>query len=147
MIYRRATAADVPAMVDFAIEGMRPQLSPHLRLSRDRVETMVHHFVTSVDDFNLGAFEGRTPVAAVAAFVQPNLWFERHEAHVVICRSTHPGAGARCIRALMAWAKADIRIRQVSFALEPDADGRQLAMLQRRFGFQRSQQVALWAKE
>lgn len=134
--------------MEFAITGMRPHLYPHLLLSTDKVAGMVRHFVDNTrDTWNLCAFDGARPVAVVAALVQPLLWHERCEAHVLMCRSEVPGVGARLIRAMMDWASNDPRIRQISFAQEPDADPRQLGMLKRRFGFQRSQQVGLWAKE
>ena len=148
MDIRTITHGDADAATTFAIEGMRPHLYPHVILSEAKVRAMVDHIVRGGSKvFGMGAFDGDGRlVALVAAVVQPMLWFERDEAHVVVCRSTVPGAGVALIRKLMEWAQGQMFVRQISFAMEPDADGRQLAMLQRRFGFQRSQQVALWAK-
>ena len=147
LTFRRLIEDDVQNVVEFAIVGMRPHLFKHAVFRRDKVEAVVRAVIGNDTWFNLAAFEGSRPVAIVAAIVQDMTWFERCEAHVVICRSERPGAGVRLIRAFMDWCKADPRIRQISFALEPDADGRQLDMLRRRFGFQASQTVALWAKE
>jgi hypothetical protein len=148
-VIRPFVDSDGDAVVAFAIEGMRPTLYPHVILSEPKVRAMVDHLARGGPRvFQAAAFdEGGHVLALVGAVVQPMLWFERDEAHVVVCRSIVPGLGAKLIGQMMAWAAAKMNVRQVSFAMEPDADGRQLAMLRRRFGFQRSQQVALWAKE
>jgi hypothetical protein len=125
-------------VADFAIEGMRCDLYPGLRLQRAKVDHVVQHFGASQSDFHQIAVDGGRVVAALAAAVSDMLFFERSEAHVVMCRSVMPGVGRKLIAALRAWADADMRIRRVQFPQEFHADPRARRMLA-RYGF--TQQV------
>lgn len=67
MEYRRLTPEDMPAVAAFAIEGMRLELYPGLRVSEAKVLGVVDHFRKSVRDFHLVAFDGGRVVGAIAA--------------------------------------------------------------------------------
>lgn len=144
---RRVTEADVPAVADFAIEGMRAGLYPGVRLSRAKVEAVIRHFAGSASDFNLVAFDdaGRV-VGAVAAAVAEMLWFERCEAHVVMCRAVVPGVGRRLLRELRTWVEADMRIRRVLWPMEAGGDPR-IPKLAERLGFDQHLALCAFYKE
>lgn len=134
MILRRLEPGDAEAVADLAITGLRPDLYPMLRLSRPKLLGVIEHFRTSLADFHLVAFDGNRPVGAVAALVQESLTFERCEAVVVMLFAQRPNLGASLVGALMDWARADIRIRRVTWPLEPDASPA-MARYARRQGF------------
>lgn len=138
MEYRRITADEVPAVSAFAIEGMRVDLYPGISVSELKVAFVARHFAESWQDFHLVAFEGGKVVGAIAAAVSDILFFERAEAHVVMCRAVVPGVGRRLIAALRKWADTDDRVRRVLFPQEFHADPRALKLLA-RYGF--TQQV------
>lgn len=147
MKYRRLEVEDMPAVADFAIEGMRAELYPGLRVSRDKVLSVVDHFRRSARDFHLVAFDERGQVAgAIAALVSEMLFFERCEAVVVMCRSVMPGTSFRLFSALRAWADAQMMVRRVVFPLEFHADPRQAAVLGRRYGFTQSTETCVFEK-
>lgn len=143
--YRRINPEDVGQVVQFAIDGMRPDLYP-LHLCRAKVRSVVEAFIEpNRDRFQLAAFEGDRMVGGIAAAVMPLLFFERHEAHVVLCRATSPGAGIRLLRALKAWADEDMRIRRVVWPMEFHADPR-IAQLAARAGFKNTLTVCSYYK-
>ena len=140
------TAADVDPVVAFAIEGMRPHLYPAVRLSEPKVRSVVDHFQRSWSDFHLCAFEDGKVVGAVAAAVLEMPWFERCEAHVVMCRSVAAGAGLRLLSSLRAWVDRDMRIRRVQWPMEFDArPGMQRVAA--RFGFKQQTVNCIYYKD
>ena len=135
MEYRRITLAEVPSVAGFAIEGMRVDLYPGIELSKLKVEFVTKHFAESWADFHLVAFDGTGKVVgAIAAVVSELLFFDRAEAHVVMCRATVPGVGRRLIAALRKWVDSDDRVRRALFPQEFHADPRALKLLA-RYGF------------
>jgi len=88
--------------------------------------------------FHLAAFNNGLVVGAIAAYVVEMPFFERCEAHVVMCRATQPGAGRILIRKMNEWFEGNMMVRRVIFPLEENADPRQ-ALLLARFGFVRAQ--------
>lgn len=141
MELRRLRPTDFDRVANYAIQGMRPHLVP-LVLSRDRVLTVVAHMASSEQDFHLVAEHEGELVGAIAAIASPMLWFERWDATVVMCRATHPGAGAQLVRRLMDWARDDLRIKRVVFPMEFDAP-RAMARFLRMNGFGAPQGLAV----
>jgi hypothetical protein len=143
--FRRITSRDIEVVASYAIEGMQPGLYP-LHVDRAKVRAVIGAFVEpSHDNFQLAAFVGDKMVGGIAAAVMPLLFFERCEAHVVMCRATLPGAGLRLLRALRQWADADMRIRRVVWPIEFHADPR-IAKMAARAGFSNQLTVATYYK-
>jgi len=144
--YRRITAAEIEPLADFAIQGMALDHHAGLRLSRPKVVSVISHFVNSNSDFQLAAFDGNRIVGGIAACVAEMMFFERAEAHVVMCQARGvPGVGRELLSSLMAWADHDMRVRQVQF---PEEFGARpgFARLLRRYGFNRVQRVCIFRK-
>lgn len=137
MEYRRLTLADIEPVAAFAVEGMRPHLYPAQRLSMEKVRAVVQHFHDSATDFHLLAFDAGRLVAAIAAAVQESLFFERGEAHLVMCRSVAPGAAPAMFRALRTWFDREPRARRMHWPQEFDAPP-SMTRLMRRYGFTQS---------
>lgn len=144
--YRRITAAEVDALAAFAIEGMPAADHPHLRIDPGKVRAVVQHFVNSPNDFQLAAFDGPVIVGGIAAAVAEMMYFERAEAHVVMCQARgRPGVGRVLLQALLDWANADMRIRQIQFPEEANARPGFCRLL-RAYGFNRVQRVCIYQK-
>jgi len=142
---RRLRADEIEQLADFAIEGIRPELYP-LHLDRAKVRAVVQAFIEPHQDrFQLAAFDGDRVVGAVAAAVMPMLWFERCEAHVILCRAIAPGTGRKLLGALKHWANQDMRIRRVIWPMEFHADER-IAKLAKRAGFDNTLTVCSYYK-
>ena len=146
MEYRRLKPEDMPAVAAFAIEGMRADLYPGLRLNEAKVLGVVDHFRKSCRDFHLVAFDSGRVAGAIAAVVSEMLFFERCEAHVVMCRAVVPGTGSRLIGALRAWADEQMMLRRVQFPQEFHADPRALKLLARH-GFSQQVTTCVFNKE
>lgn len=133
-------------MVDFAIEGMNLGAHPGLRVSREKIRAIVGHFVNSDTDFHLVAFDGKRIVGGIAAVVSEMMFFERREAHVVLCQARGIyGVGRQLAQALRAWADNDTWIRQVQWPEEMGARPG-FARLLSRYGFDRVQRVCIYRK-
>ncbi len=144
--YRRITADELEPMVSFVLEGMGLDANPGVRVSIPKVRAVVQHFIGSPTDFQLVAFEDGQIVGALAACAMEMMFFERCEAHVVMCQARGaPGVGAALIKAMRDWADADMRIRRVQFPEELGARPG-FARLLRRYGFNRVQRVCILEK-
>lgn len=141
--YRRATEDDVQALADFAIAGLRPERQPML-MSPEKIEATIRHF-TGPSDFSLMAEAGGRIVGAIAVMVTEMLWFERCEAHIVMCRATMAGVGRELLRRAMAWCDDDTRIQRVLWSLEDDAP-KATQRLARMVGFNTTQALCVWHK-
>jgi hypothetical protein len=144
--YRRLTIADIEPVADFAVEGMRPHLYPAQRLSLDKVQAVVRHFHDSTTDFHLLAFDAGRLVAAMAATVQESLFFERGEAHLVMCRAIAPGAAPPMFCALKTWFERDYRARRLNWPQEFDAPPG-MTRLMRRYGFRQRVTTSILYKD
>ena len=133
MIYRLATPEDNAELVRFALDALQRQKTPGLLISPSKVEACVRHFTSTEGDFQQVAVQDGRIVAAVAALVTEMPFFERCEAHIYFCWSVVPGAGMRLMRSLMAWFKADFRLRRLVWAMNEGA--RPMQGLAARLGF------------
>lgn len=141
--YRQLTAADVDAVSEFAIEGMRADLYAG-RFVPGKVKAAVEGFLMP-GGFHLLAFEGRRVVGMIAAVMNEQLWFERCAAYVIACRATVAGVGRRLIQALREWADAQFMVRTVIFPMEFHARP-SMAKLLARWGFTKQQIVCTYEK-
>lgn len=137
----------MPAVAAFAIEGMRADLYPGLRVSEEKVLGVIEHFRKSARDFHLIAVDGGRIVGAIAAAVSQMLFFERCEATVVMCQATAPGAGQHLIGQMVKWARANMMVRRVVFPQEFHAEPRWAEVLERRYGFNMCTTVLVLNKE
>jgi hypothetical protein len=142
--YRRIQPAYAAQAAAFAIQGMRPDLYP-MRLSREKIDGTIAHFMQSTSDFHLAAFEGERIVGGIAAVAHESPFFERCDATVVMCRATLPGVGRALVAAMKAWADDDIRIRRVMFPTEFDARPGMLRLL-RGLGFSKVSAICAMEK-
>jgi hypothetical protein len=125
---------------------MRVELYPGLRLSRSKVEGVVRHFVITPGAFQLAAFEDGQVVGAVAAMATEMLWFERCEAHVVLCRATRPHVIRTLLRELRRWADGEFLVRRVVWPTEFHHDER-MTRLAARHGFDNQLTLCSYYKE
>ncbi len=133
--YRRITPSDVPAVAHLARAALATAGDLPLQVSAAKIDAAVAFFADTQEHFQMAAFVGGEPVAAVAALVSEMPFHERREAHVCMCFSTLPGAGMRLIRALVAWFRDDFLLRRLVWAMNPGFDAR-LTRLARRIGFE-----------
>ena len=146
MEYRRLNPADLPAVEAFAIEGMRAELYPALRVAPAKVHSLVEHFRRSERDFHIVAFHEGRVVGAIAALMNEMLLFEWAEVHVVMCRATVPGVGRRLIEALMAWGAQQMPVRRTLFPQEFHAP-RAMGRLLRMYGFRQTVTTSIHYKD
>lgn len=131
-VFRRITADDIQAVVDYATWVLSKVDAP-MHVSPRKVRAAVEHFASTPGDFNLIAERDGRIVGAIAAFVSEMPWYERCEAHVAICHA-EPGAGLPLLRALKRWAEGEMRIRRVVWAHNADVDPRFIRLAE-RMGF------------
>lgn len=139
------TDAQARELAQFAVDGMQVHRYP-LHVSMPKVAAVIDAVRRGPMHFGRVALQDGRVVGAIAAVVSEMLFFERWEAHVVMCRAVVPGVGRRLIRDLRAWAAADMKIRRVHFPMEEGADPR-MGRLLARYGFDRCQSNAIFYKE
>jgi hypothetical protein len=132
MIFRKATPADIPAIVALTIESVSHDPLP-VRIDREAIADTAkaclgpQHFLWVAED------AGQV-VAAVAAVVQPGFWFERMSCSVLLYYTRVPGAGLPLLREFARWVKSRPAIKIAVFELEPGVDLRLIRFLN-RLGF------------
>lgn len=139
---RTLVPADVDAIAAFALKAMPAQPQ---RASADKVFAWVDHMVRVPGHFKEAAFDDDSgaPLAATALYVSEMPFHARCEGHVVFCYSEAPGEGARLLRRMLHWVRADIRIQRVLWTQNEGSDLR-IPMLARRLGFASETTNLLW---
>ena len=145
---RLATLAELDAVTAFAIEGMRAELYPGLRLDPVRVRHVVAAIVggQAAGFQQIAVGDDGQLVGIVAALQVPMLFFERCEAVVVACRAVAPGAGRQLLRALKTWADDSHAIRRVVWPIEFHAPASTVRLAQ-RLGFTQVAHTCTYEKE
>lgn len=134
--YRRALLADVPAIVDLAVEAVSQDGTfKALRVSRERIEQVTEAVIRDNRSYIHVAVDAAGAVqACVAAEVSDGFWFERKQATVLMFFTRKPGMGWPLLVHFSQWIKSRPVIKVCAFALEPGCDPRIPRMLA-RLGF------------
>jgi hypothetical protein len=134
MIHRRATPADVPAIVEIAVASVSINPLP-VKIDRAAMAEQAQQCLNPAHFLWVTEVDGKV-VAAVAACVMPGFWHERLTCSVLLYFSLVPGAGIGLLRQFAKWVKSRSAIKLAVFELEPDADPRLVKFL-KRLGFAR----------
>ncbi len=134
MIYRRATQADIPAIVDIAVESVSRDPLP-VKIDRNAMADTARTLLNPAHFMWVAEQAGKV-VAAVAACVQPGFWFEKLQCSVLLYYTRVPMAGVGLLRRFAEWVKSRPGIKLAIIELEPDADPRLVRYL-KRLGFAR----------
>jgi hypothetical protein len=134
MIYRRATQADIPAIVDIAVESVSRDPLP-VKIDRNAMAETARTLLNPAH-FMWVAEQAGQVVAAVAACVQPSFWFEKLQCSVLLYYTRVPMAGVGLLRRFAEWVKSRSGIKLAIIELEPGADPRLVRYL-KRLGFAR----------
>lgn len=134
MIYRRATQADIAAIVDIAVESVSRDPLP-VKIDRNAMAETARTLLNPAHFMWVAEQAGRV-VAAVAACVQPSFWFEKLQCSVLLYYTRVPMAGVGLLRRFAEWVKSRSGIKLAIIELEPGADPRLVRYL-KRLGFAR----------
>ncbi|NBX97438.1 GNAT family N-acetyltransferase [bacterium] len=134
MIYRKATLADVPAIVDLAVESVSCDPLP-VKINRTAMAETARTLLNPAHFLWVAEQDGKV-VASVAACVQPSFWFEKLQCSVLLYYSRVRGGGLPLIREFARWVKSRAGIKLAIIELEPNADFRLVRFL-KRLGFAR----------
>jgi hypothetical protein len=132
---REATLADVPAIVDLAVESVTQNPLP-VRICRDSMaETAIEAISGNRHFVWVSEIDGEV-VAAVGAMSERSFWYERQQCSVMLYYTRVPGEGVKLLRQFGKWVKSRPVIKVAVIELEPESDPRLLKFL-RRIGFSR----------
>ena len=134
IVYRKATPADVPAIVEIAVVSVSVDALP-VKIDREAMAQAARECLNPAHFLWVAEQDGKV-VAAVAAQVARSFWFERLSCSVLLYYTLVPGAGIGLIRAFAKWVKSRSAIKMAIFELEPNADPRLVKFL-KRLGFAR----------
>lgn len=135
-VVRRATLADIPAIIDLSVESVLRDPLPVV-IDRDAMRQMANQVIPSQAHFCwVTEVDGKVQ-ACVAAMVQPGFWFKRVQASVLLYYSRERGAGLPLLREFARWVKSRPGIKIAVFELEPGCDPRLVRALH-RLGFSRA---------
>jgi len=127
---RRATVADIPAIVDIAIESVSQNPIPVKICRQAMIDTAKEAVGNNAHFVWVSEIEGEV-VGAVCAVSQPSFWFERQQASVLLYYTKVPGEGIKLIRKMIEWAKSRPVIKVLVMELEPETDPRLIKILKR----------------
>ena len=132
---RAATLADVPAIVDIAVESVSQNPLP-VRICRDSMAETAKEAIAGNQHFVwVSEIDGEV-VAAVGAMSERSFWYERQQCSVMLYYTRVPGEGVKLLREFGKWVKSRPVIKVAVIEMEPDADPR-LLKLMGRIGFSR----------
>lgn len=133
IVCRRAMLADVPAIVDIAVESVSRDPLP-VKLDREAMAATARQALNPAHFLWVSEVDGKV-VGAVGAMVQPGFWFHRLQCSVMLYHGA-PGAVVPLLREFARWVKSRSAIKVAVMELEPGADPRLLRFM-RRLGFDR----------
>lgn len=132
---REATLADVPAIVDLAVESVTQNPLP-VRICKDSMAETAAEAISGNRHFVwVSEIEGEV-VAAVGAMAERSFWYERQQCSVMLYYTRVPGEGVKLLRQFGKWVKSRPVIKVAVIELEPESDPRLLKFLS-RIGFSR----------
>lgn len=132
---RPATLADVPAIVDLAVESVSRNPIP-VRIDRGAMRDTAKVCISSAQHFLWVAEADGEVVGAVAAASQQSFWYERQQCSVLLYYARVPGEGLKLLRQFARWVKGRPAIKVAIIELEPETDPRLIHFLN-RVGFSR----------
>lgn len=132
---RAATLADIPAILELAVESVSRDPLP-VRISREHMAETARGLIGRPNHFVRVVEINGVVVGCVAAATAPGFWFERLQCSVLLYWSLHVGGGIRLLRELAEWVKSRPNIKLCVMELEPGADPR-LIRFMKRLGFSR----------
>lgn len=132
-ILRPAAAADIPAIVDLAVESVSRDPLP-VKIDRAAMAETAAELIKGNQHFSWVAEQDGAIVAAVGAQVAPGFWFQRNQCSVLMFYSRRAGPGIALLREFARWVKSRPTIKLALFSLEPGMD-RRIGLLLRRLGF------------
>ena len=132
---REATFADIPAIVDLAVESVNQNPLP-VRICRESMADTAREAIAGNQHFVwVSEIEGEV-VAAVGAMAERSFWYERQQCSMMLYFTRVPGEGVKLLRQFAKWVKSRPVIKVAVIELEPETDPRLLKLLG-RIGFSR----------
>jgi len=127
---RPATPADIPAIVEIAVESVSQNPIP-VRIDRKAIAETTRNAISGAAHFLWVAEKDGEVVGAVGAMSQPSFWHERQQCSVMLYYTRVPGLGARLLRELVRWVKSRPAIKVLVMELEPETDPRLIQFMNR----------------
>lgn len=121
---RKATPADVPAIVEMGLEALNTSPYPNMVISRQKVEAVALECVSSAKNFSWVAEKDGVIGGALCAVTHDCMFYERQQASVVQWYCKIPNDGIALMREFIRWANSRPAIKMISVSLEYDADPR-----------------------
>jgi len=132
---RKATLADVPVIVDIAVESVTQNPLP-VRICRESMADTAREAIAGNQHFVwVSEIDGEV-VAAVGAMSERSFWYERQQCSMMLYYTRVPGEGVKLLREFGRWVKARPVIKIAVIEMEPDADPRLIKLIN-RIGFSR----------
>jgi N-acetylglutamate synthase-like GNAT family acetyltransferase len=135
-VIRKATQADLPALVELAIEALNVRPEPALVIDRQKVELAVAYCVTNPQNFAWVDEDAGQVVGMVGAQSVDLMFHERKQLQVIACycRRSGNGNGFRMLRQMVSWAKTKPLIKQICFSFDEHFSSRYGELL-KKLGF------------
>jgi hypothetical protein len=137
IVYRKATLADIPELVQVAL-GYAKEAHPELIPDVEKMRRVAVECVSAAANYAWVAYsvDRKKIVGAIVALVHDALWAERKIANVLLWYSQTADAGRTLMRQLLTWVSSRRGIRFVGVSPMKDWDVRISRLLERRLGFQ-----------
>lgn len=122
---RLARPADIPRLCELGLEAMQQDPYPSQVISAEKIHSTVLECVSSPSSYCVVAVdEDKVIQGCVAAVTHEQMFYERKQASVVMFYCKIPGAGVKCLRAFLRWARSRPTIKSIIFTIEINADPR-----------------------
>ena len=132
---RKATLADIPAIVDIAVESVSQDPLP-VRICRESMAETTREAISSNQHFVWVSEIDGNIVAAVGAMSERSFWYERQQCSVMLYYTRVAGEGVKLLREFARWIKSRPAIKVAVLELEPGTDPRLVKFLG-KIGFSR----------
>ena len=131
---RKATAADIPRLVELALKALQSDASGNLVVDESKVRMCIEDCVTGLNNFCWVSEQNGEVSGSLGAMTIDLTFHERKQLQVLGWYSAVPGDGFRMMREMVKWAATKPMIRQICFSMDTHFDKR-IGDLAARAGF------------
>lgn len=131
---REAKQTDIPDLIPLAIEALKSDSYPELKIDRNRVFTQVTNCVIPKANFAyVSEHEGKI-VGAMGAIIAPHAFYEGSQAIVVMWYCKKHGDGMKMMKAFLNWLKDKKSVNHIEYSL-PQSASRNMVRQLHKLGF------------
>ena len=131
---REAKQTDIPDLIPLAIEALKSDSYPELKIDQSRVFTQITACVVSRQHFCWVSEQDGEIVGGLGAIVAPQAVYEGNHAIIFGWYCRKPGDGLKLMKQFLNWVQEKKNVHSIEYSL-PKKDRERISKVVKRLGF------------